>query len=191
MQEPLIIKFHQMDPSPAIEARIREKAAALEQFHPRVTSCRVVFEKAERRHHKGDLFRVRIAVAVPGRGPIVVDRTGPCDHAHEDPYVALRDAFDAAARRLEDAVRVDRGDVKTHEVPRYGEVIRQFPEADFGFVRTSDGQEVYFHRNSVLDNGFDELKIGSEVRVEIAERESDEGYQATAVRRIGKHHPVG
>jgi cold shock CspA family protein/ribosome-associated translation inhibitor RaiA len=189
MQEPLIIHFRQMDPSPAVEARIREKVAALERFHPRVTHCRVTVEKEQRRHHQGDLFRVAIELTVPGRKAIVVGRTGPRDHAHEDVYVALRDAFAAATRRLEDDVRERRGDVKAHAAPTRGEVLCLFPDEGYGFIRTSDGQEVYFHRNSVIDD-FDALGVGDEVRLEVAEVEGVEGYQASTVRRVGKHHPV-
>ncbi|HET6467831.1 MAG TPA: HPF/RaiA family ribosome-associated protein [Geminicoccaceae bacterium] len=190
MQEPLIIHFRQMDPSPAVEARIREKVQALERFHSRLTRCRVTVEKAQHRRHQGDLFRVRLDLTVPGRKEIVIDRTGPENHAHEDVYVALRDAFAAAARRLEDEVREGRGDVKAHAAPTHGEVLRLFPEEGYGFIRTSDGQEVYFHRNSVVD-GFTGLALGDRVRLEVAEAEGVLGYQASTVRKVGKHHPVG
>jgi cold shock CspA family protein/ribosome-associated translation inhibitor RaiA len=180
MQEEPIISFRQMAPSPAVEARIRQKIGALERLHPRITSCRVVVEKEQHRHRKGDLFRVSVDVGIPGR-EVVVDRTGPKDHAHEDVYVALRDAFNATARRLEDVVRVRRGDVKTHALPTRGEVVRLFPEDDYGFVRTSDGQEVYFHRHSVVEDGFDRLEVGSEVRLVVAETEGERGYQASTV----------
>ena len=110
----LEIRFHQMDPSPAVEARIREKAAELERFSDRITGCRVVVEKEHRHHHKGNLFRVRIEIDAPGK-ELAVTRTGPRDHAHEDVYVAIRDAFGAAARRLEDRVRERGGKVKAHE----------------------------------------------------------------------------
>lgn len=104
MQRPLEIRFRQMDPSPAIEARIREKAAALERFSDRITGCRVTVEREHGHHHKGNLFRVRIEIDVPGK-ELAVTRTGSKDHAHEDVYVALQDAFDAAVRRIEDHVR--------------------------------------------------------------------------------------
>jgi cold shock CspA family protein len=127
---------------------------------------------------------------LPGRKEIVVDRTGPKDHAHEDVYVALRDAFEAAARRLEDDARARRGDVKTHEAPSHGEVVRLFAQEGYGFIHTSDGQEVYFHKNSV-PGGFDRLAVGDEVRLEVAETEGVEGYQASTVHKIGKHHRAG
>jgi ribosomal subunit interface protein len=110
MQRPLEIRFHQMDPSPAVEARIRDKAAELERFSDRITGCRVVVEKEHRHHHKGNLFRVRIEIDAPGK-ELAVTRTGPRDHAHEDVYVAIRDAFNAAVRRLEDRVRERDGKV--------------------------------------------------------------------------------
>jgi cold shock CspA family protein len=175
-----------MDPSPAIEARIRKKAAELERFSDRITGCRVTVEKAQRRHHQGNLFRVRIEIDAPGK-ELAVTRTGPRDHAHEDVYVAIRDAFRAAVRQLEDHVRERGGKVKVHEVPLHGTVRMVDHEADFGFIDTPEG-EVYFHRNSVVEGEFDDIAPGCEVRLEVAERESAEGWQATTVRLIGKHH---
>ena len=186
MQRPLEIRFRQMDASPAIEARIREKAAELERFSDRITGCRVTVEKAQHRHHQGDLFRVRVEIDAPGK-ELAVTRTGPEDHAHEDVYVALRDAFRAAVRQLEDHVRVRGGKVKAHEVPLHGTVRMVDRESGFGFVETAQG-EVYFHRNSVVGAELEDLEPGSPVRLEVAERESAEGWQATTVHPIGKHH---
>jgi ribosome-associated translation inhibitor RaiA len=36
MQIPLQISFRNMDPSPAVEERIRKKAAKLQRFHDRI-----------------------------------------------------------------------------------------------------------------------------------------------------------
>jgi cold shock CspA family protein/ribosome-associated translation inhibitor RaiA len=177
-----------MDPSPAVEARIRERAARLEHLFDRVTSCRVVVEARHHHHHKGNLYGVRIDLRVPGE-EIFVGRAGPLDHAHEDVYVAIRDAFDAAARRLEDHARRFRGDVKAHETPIHGKIARIFQ--DYGFIQTSDGQEVYFHKNSVVGGAFEALEVGSEVRVVVTEKESAQGAQASTVVPLGKHHIVG
>jgi ribosome-associated translation inhibitor RaiA len=113
MQIPLQISFDGMDPSPALEVRIREKADKLERLYDRIVSCSVVVVAPHRHHHKGKLYSVRIDLSVPGHD-IHVGRAGPENHAHEDVYVALRDAFNAAGRLLEDHVRRMRGDVKTH-----------------------------------------------------------------------------
>ncbi|MGI9488080.1 MAG: hypothetical protein ACR2RF_19795 [Geminicoccaceae bacterium] len=51
-----------------------------------------------------------------------------------------------------------------------------------------DGQEIYFHQNSVANGGFDKLDICAEVRLSIDEKEGVEGPQATSVQMIGKHH---
>ena len=110
MQVPLQIVVRNLEQSPALQARVREKASKLEEFDPRMTSCRVVLEQTGRHRQQGRQFAVRIDVRTPGR-EIVVNR----EH-DEDIYVALRDAFDAAKRELEDVVRERRGDVKAHEI---------------------------------------------------------------------------
>jgi ribosomal subunit interface protein len=113
MQIPLQISFRNTDPSPAVEARIRKKAEKLERFHDRIIGCTVVVEAPHRHHHKGKLYSVRVDISVPGK-ELVVDRAKPTNHTHEDVYVAIRDAFNAAVRRLEDQSRKMRGSVKTH-----------------------------------------------------------------------------
>ncbi len=108
MQIPLQITFRNLPGSESLEARIREKVARLELLYPRITSCRVTVEELDRHRRQGKEFRVRVDLSVPEH-EIVVDR----DH-DEDVYVAVRDAFDAAGRKLQDVVRVQRGDVKSH-----------------------------------------------------------------------------
>lgn len=187
MQVPLQIEFQNMDPSDAVEARVRERVEKLEQFFPRIVGCRVTVIAPHHHHRQGKLYDVHIDIDVPGKH-ILVNHTGPKDHAHEDVYVALRDAFNAAQRQLEDHSRKVRQKVKHHEAPPHGKVLRLFPYEGYGFVELADGQEIYFHRNSVIDDGFDQLEVGHEVRVEYIEGESAEGPQATTVRPVGKHH---
>ena len=113
MPVPVQISFRNMDPSPAVEARIQEKVTKLEHLYDRIVGCEVTVEAPHRHHHKGKLYSVRVDISVPGKD-VVVDHAKPTDHAHEDVYVALRDAFDAATRQLEDHIRRMRGDVKSH-----------------------------------------------------------------------------
>ena len=113
MPIPLEISFRDMDPSPAIETRIREKAAKLERLAARVTGCRVTVAARNRHRRQGGLYSIRIDLRTPGE-EVVAGRGHPKDHAHEDVYVAIRDAFAAARRQLEDRSRRRRGDVKTH-----------------------------------------------------------------------------
>ena len=109
MQIPLQITIRDVEHSEALEAHIRSKVSKLEEFFNHITSCRVVVEMPHKHRQQGKQFNVRIDIGVPG-SEIVINH----DH-HEDVYVALRDAFDAAKRRLEDYARKIRGDIKTHE----------------------------------------------------------------------------
>jgi ribosomal subunit interface protein len=108
MQIPLQISLHGIEHSNSLSDAIRQKAGKLERYYDRIMSCRVVLELSARRQRKGKQYTARIDLKVPG-GEIVVT------HEHdEDLQVALRDAFDAARRRLEDYARTQRGDVKRH-----------------------------------------------------------------------------
>jgi ribosomal subunit interface protein len=105
MALPVQITFRNFDPSLALEEHIRERAAKLDHYAERITSCHVVLEAHHRHHHKGRLFHVRIDLVVPG-GEIVVSREPHEAHEHEDIYVAIRDAFDAAKRQLQERTRL-------------------------------------------------------------------------------------
>ncbi|MCA9563942.1 MAG: ribosome-associated translation inhibitor RaiA [Myxococcales bacterium] len=98
MQQPLQISWRNVDVSESVEANIREHLEKLEQVHNRITSCRVVVEAPHMQHQQGNLFRIMIDIVVPG-GEVVVDKDTD-DPAHEDVYVAIRDAFNAARRQL-------------------------------------------------------------------------------------------
>ncbi len=104
MQVPLHISFEGVQHSDAVEARIREEAGKLEHFFDRIVSARVVVARPQHRHNKGDTFQVRIHLAVPNAPDIVVSREPGPAGAHEDVYVTIRDAFDAARRQLQDTV---------------------------------------------------------------------------------------
>ncbi len=185
---PLQVVFRNMDHSPAVEARVREQAEKLERFYDRIMSCRVVVETHHRHHHKGNLYHVRIDLTVPG-DELVVSREPADHHAHEDVYVAVRDAFDAMRRQLQDFARRQRGDVKEHEPPPHGRIREIAPLADYGVIETSDGREIPFTRNSVVNYDFDKLEVGDSVR--FVEVESDEGPAASTVHVEGKQHVVG
>lgn len=181
MQLPLQITFRNMDTSPAVESVLREKAGKLERYYDHIMSCRVVVEASHRHHHKGNIYHVRIDLTVPNE-EIIVSREPHQDHSHEDLYVAIRDAFDAARRQLEQFARRQRGDVKAHVGPPEGEVVLISATEDFGRIRTEDGREIYFHRNSVLNDGFDNLQLGTRVR--FTEETGDLGPQASTVAPV-------
>jgi cold shock CspA family protein/ribosome-associated translation inhibitor RaiA len=207
MEIPLKITFRDMAPSPAIEANIREKAAKLDSLYDRIMSCRVIVEAPHRHHHKGKTYEVRIDLTVPG-GELVINRAPkrlaaaklkhseepekdfaelhePSKHAaHEDVYVAIRDAFNAAGRKLQDHARRQSGKVKVHEPAALARIVKLFPFEDYGFLQTADGRELYFHKNSVLAPGFERLEVGHEVH--FAEELGEKGPQASTVRMAGR-----
>ena len=185
MQLPLQVVFRNMAPSAAVEAAIRERAEKLETFGERIMSCRVAVELHHHRHQQGNLYHVRVDLKLPGE-EIVASREPAEHHAHEDVYVAIRDAFNAVRRQIENHVRRRRGDVKAHATPSHGRVAEIYP--DHGKIETPAGEFVYFHRNSVVDTDFERLDIGTEVR--FVEETGELGPQASTVHVIGRHHVV-
>jgi ribosome-associated translation inhibitor RaiA len=109
---PEIITLHGVTRSPALEKDIRSRVEKLQQFHPAITSCRVVVERPHQHHHQGGHFVVRLRLAVPG-AEFAVNH----DHA-EDAHVALRDAFDAARRQIENHVGRRDGGARSHRAAR-------------------------------------------------------------------------
>lgn len=186
MQVPLQITFQNSDSSEAIRAEIERQARRLEKFHDRITSCQVTVATPTMRHKNGNLFSIHIRIAMPQHKDILVTKARGDVPEHEHIMVAVRDAFAAAQRQIEDVARDMRGVVKLHETEEHGRVVKFLAGEDCGFIGTADGREIYFHRNSVLDNAFDQLAVGAEVR--FAEEMGAKGPQASTVRAIGKHH---
>ena len=178
MRIPLQITFHQMEPSPALETRIRELAQRLERFSSRIMHCHVTIDEPHRHQHQGRLYEVRVDLTVPG-SEIVVSRQHSEQHSHEDVHVALRDAFRAVRRQLENYEREHRHDVKLHEPRPSGWISLLSPAEDFGRIETDDGRSIYFHRNSVVGADFDRLTTGSEVH--FVEEAGERGPQASSV----------
>ena len=114
MQMPLEISFENTERSAAVIAKIEQKVVKLQRFYKGIIRCRVVVTAAHHHQHKGKLYHIRIDLTVPG-GEIVVNTEASKEHAHEDVYVALRDAFDKAKRQLEDFARKQHGQSKHHE----------------------------------------------------------------------------
>ena len=114
MEIPLQISFRDIPHSAAVEEKIREKMDKLEQYHDKITSCRVVVEAPHKSGHKGTLYHVRVDLTLPGE-EIVVARDPKKHHAHEDAYVAIRDSFEAVRRQLKKHVRQTREKHQKHQ----------------------------------------------------------------------------
>lgn len=176
MQVPLKVSTHRVELRAAEERLIRRQVELLERFCPRLTRCEVVLNGMSDHHQTGGPIAVRLHLGVPG-GELTVDR-----QEGENPTAALRQAFSAGRRQLQDWVRIQRRAIKRHGAQTRGKVIRLFPAEGYGFLETRDGREVYFHAHSVLESGFDTLEIGSEVRFH--EEQGDEGPQASSMTLV-------
>jgi len=185
MQTAPEIDFQGLQPSAEVHEAVIKRVADLEKRWGRITACRVVLKGPGQHHRTSGLYEVHIRLLLPDGREVNVERTPPRDERHADLAFAINDAFKHARRQLQDQVRRMQGQTKHHEASPIGTVVRLDPSGEFGFIQSSDGQEVYFHRNSVLDNGFARLQVGT--RVTFAEETAERGPQASTVRLVGKH----
>jgi cold shock CspA family protein len=184
MQTDPQISFQNMDPSPAVEARVREKIAELEKFYPRITGCSVVINAPHRSGHKGRTYDIRIRLDVPGK-EMAVTRDPGVDHAHEDVYVAIRDSFDQARRILEDHARLQSPHrTKIHPAVEHGRIDRLFPAEGYGFIRSADDDDIYFRFDSVTRTGSAGFDVDDEVRFK--RQDGEKGPFAIHITPTGK-----
>jgi cold shock CspA family protein/ribosome-associated translation inhibitor RaiA len=188
MDVPLEIAFHNLDSSDTVETRVRERAAKLEKLYPRLVSCRVVVEAPHRQHQKGNVFRVRIEMSVPGDTLVVSKEPNRVSERYADPdvYTVLKEAFDTAERQLKEFKERQYGEVKPHDAPMHGHIERINADRDFGFLRNVQGNQLWFHRNAVLNEELENLKEGEPVHyVEVI---GETGPQASRVWRVTSEH---
>jgi ribosomal subunit interface protein len=182
MQVPLQVTFRNTEKSEAVEAEVRKRVEKLNRYHGNIVSCRVVIEAPLPHKQKGGLYKIRIDLTCP-ESKIEVNRDpDPRNQAHQDVYVALRDAFDAANRQLEQYTARRKGEIKQHEESSSGKITHLSPIEEYGTITTLDLREVYFHRNSVLNADFDSLDIGTTVT--FREEQGDKGPQASSVKVV-------
>ncbi|MBX9670501.1 MAG: HPF/RaiA family ribosome-associated protein [Candidatus Obscuribacterales bacterium] len=181
MKVPIQIVFRNMERSDLIETQILDKTEKLDKVYDRITSCRVTVEIPHKHHSKGNEHGVTIDIAVPEK-KIVVNRTASGSNgSSEVALIAFKDALEAAKRQLEDYARKRRGHVKLHEQPQPAARITQlFSNDGYGFLETIDGREIYFHSNSVVNDKFDRLEVGTEVTY--VEQLGVDGPQASTVK---------
>jgi cold shock CspA family protein len=185
MQTPVQIDFQGTAVSPGTREAIEDHIAQLEQRYGRITTCRIVLKAPGRHHRAGEAYEVNIRLALPDGREVDVSRTPKADERHGDLQFAIGDAFKRARRQLQDQVRRLQGQVKQHEGEPIGTVARLDDQGEFGVIAAADGQEIYFHRNSVLNDQFSRIKIGT--RVTYVETAGEKGPQASTVKLLGKH----
>jgi cold shock CspA family protein/ribosome-associated translation inhibitor RaiA len=185
MQVPLEVTFRGVQESAALEDLIRKQSAKLERVCDHIIGCRIVVEKPQEHQRSGNPYRVRIDVTVPpGHELVAVRESGEGDSQEQLPTV-IRKGFDAMRRQLKKLVEKQRREVKSHPAQQaVGVVVRLFRDQGYGFIKSLDDREIYFHKNSLAENEFDRLEIGTGVHW--AEEQGDKGPQATTVRIVDK-----
>ncbi len=204
------IEIKDVSMTPLIDKLITRGIARLEKVCDYIISVRIALEQAQGRHQQGNPYRMRVTIRIPDRSDIIVERLStnsrktitPRDidgeeeaerngrslgrKIPEEPLTALiRRTFDSARRELEKTVDKQHGEVKTPaQLQSQGVVERIFPKQDYGFLRTMDGQQVYFHRNSVLHKHWEKLTVGTAVRY--TPEMGEKGLQASTVEPVNK-----
>ncbi len=180
MSSTVNIAFRGIEQSQVAREEIEERVEKLQQFFDHIQSVRVTVESPHNHSNKGNIYQVHIAIHVPGK-EIIINKGKDNHQAHEDMSIAIRDAFDAADRQIQEFSRKIRGDVKTpseSDGRKHGIVSKIFLDDGYGFIDRSGG-EVYFNENSVLNNAFSSLKVGAEVK--FVEEMGEKGPQASTV----------
>jgi len=185
MQTPVEIEFQEIAANPKIQELIEDHVKKLEQRYGRITACRIVVKGPGHHHQAGGLYDINIRIALPDSREVHIGRTPKADERHSELSFAINDAFKRARRQLQDNVRRMEGMIKSHDGQPVGTVARLDPGGEFGFLQSNDGEEIYFHRNSILGAKLSELKIGS--RVVFSQEIGEKGPQATTVKLLGKH----
>ncbi len=181
MKIPLEISYRDIEKTDRLDALIRSKAAKLERVCDYLVSCRVAVEHPQKEHR----FRVRIDLRIPPNHELVVRSEPDPANMHRELETVLRETFDCARRSLKSLVERAHGAVKSHPEQAVTALVDKiFPDRNYGFLRTIDGRDVYFHRNAVVGDGFHGLRVGMGVRH--VETDGDNGPQATTVQVINR-----
>ncbi|MFO7965923.1 MAG: HPF/RaiA family ribosome-associated protein [Desulfobacterales bacterium] len=179
------ITYRNIEKHESIDELIRERVAKLERYCDHISSCRVAIENRHRDFRSGKPYRVRIDIRVPPGHDVVVSKDSAKGGFRDELLVVIRDAFDTAERKLKRIVEKQRGDVKVHSDQETGGYVeRLFREQGYGFIKSLEGREIYFHKNSVIQNDFERLEIGTGVRY--VETTGEEGPQASTVQIVDK-----
>lgn len=180
------ITYRNIDKTEAIDNLIQEKIGKLEQFCDYMNSCHVVVEKANENPSSGSPYRVSIDITVPHSREIAVVESPDTGKQYSPLETVIRDAFEAARRQVVSLSNEQQRVRKTHPEQRMDAVVTKlFKDGGYGFLKAIDtGKEVYFHRNSVTNDDFERIEIGTGVRYKDVMGEM--GPQATTVQIVDK-----
>ncbi len=181
MQLPLQLSFKDIEKDPMVEGQIHDRIESLEKFCDHINSCRVVVERPQRHQSSGNPFRVRVDITIAGGHEVVAKQEAGKGDMHDPLQVVVKKVFDSAEKQVKKVTDKQHGHVKLHpQQQAMATVSKKFDEDGYGFLRTVDtGDEIYFHKNSVVNGDFDRVKVGTGVRFVF--EQGDKGPQASTV----------
>lgn len=183
---PVNISFRHMKPSEAINKRIRNEALKLNRIYNRIQSCSVVFSVPHQTHNQGKIYHINIKLHIPGQ-ILIVNHEPERNHAHEDAFVAVRDAFRSMENELMKSNRKrnhkqNRGLKNVRNDQNYGTINRLNNLENYGFIKDVNQVEYYFHENSILNTDFSNLHEGNTVK--FTAEMGEKGPQASSLSLI-------
>ncbi len=183
MQIPLEISYRDVNKTDKLENLIREKTDKLEKICDHITSCHIAIEKPQKFLNYGSPYRIRIDIRIPPGHEVVVKREPGEGSMDDSLFSVVRDAFEAAKRKTQELCKIQRNKTKAHPAQETVAIVSEVHhENGYGFIKTLNGRDIYFHKNSVLHNEFDKLKTGTGVR--FFEEQGAKGPQASTVQII-------
>lgn len=185
MDVPLEISCPDFEMTDTIRTLVHDLSGELERLCDHITSCRVTIEMPQKHQEAGNPLEVRVETHIPPRHHLVVKRhTGEME-MHADLVTVLNDAFAAMERQVKKIDDIQRGEVKSHPQQEANAfVTKLLPEQECGFLESTGGQEVYFHRHSVVNDEYDRLSVGTGVHY--VEASGTNGPQASTVKIVNK-----
>jgi ribosomal subunit interface protein len=108
------ITFRDFPPSDAVRTHVEKHVEKLTSRFEAITSFKVVLEAPHHHKQHGNAFRARIDIVQPGDEIVIASKDS--EAGHTDLYAAIDDAFASAERRLREAARIRRGEIKSHAV---------------------------------------------------------------------------
>ncbi len=185
MDIPLEISFRDVERTPQIEQLIHKRAADLERKCKALKSCRIAVEQPQKHQRTGNPYRIRLDMHVPPGHELVVKNKPRQKPQHESLHAVITDTFDSAERVLKKTLDKMSGETKRHpDQEATAFVDRVFRDKGYGFIRSIDGTERYFHQNSVLNNDFERLEPGTGVT--FVPEEGEKGPQVSSMKIVNK-----
>ena len=179
------IVYHDVDRSQWVENYILERMQRLDKFGQGITRCHVTLRREHASHQKGNRYSVMVEVRVPPQHDLAIKKEKEIREMRTQLPAVINLAFGAIERQLKKTSELRRYDLKGHNDEQPHGIVEKLFADGYGFIRTvDDNRQYYFHRNSVLHDGFERLAVGTEVR--FSAEEGEQGPQASSVQLVSK-----